>query len=62
MLIRANNLATVGLHEEAIRQLQTMLEEPGGWGLRFVDAWPAFDLLKDHPECIALRERFADAR
>jgi tetratricopeptide (TPR) repeat protein len=61
-MFRADNLATVGLHKEAIRQLRTMLEEPGGFGFRFVDAWPAFDVLKDHPEYLALRERFADAR
>ncbi len=61
-LSRADSLATVGLHKDAIRQLRTMLEEPGGFGFRFVDAWPAFDVLQDHPEYIALRERFADAR
>lgn len=39
-----------------------MFEEPGGNGFRYVDAWPKFDALKDNPDYIELRERFADAR
>ena len=56
----ARSLVDVGLHEEAIRELETMLEQPGGYRFPFVDATPAFDVLKDHPGYVELRERFGD--
>ena len=55
-------VAYVGLHEEAIEELRGMFDEPGGHGFRYVDADPVFDVLKDHPGYIELRERYADAR
>ncbi len=58
----AFNLADTGLHDEAIAELRVMFEEPGGYGFRFVDAWPEFDALRDHLGYIELRERFADRR
>ena len=58
----ALNLARVELHEEAIAELRVMFEEPGGHGFRYVDAWPEFDALKNHPGYIELRQRFEDAR
>jgi tetratricopeptide (TPR) repeat protein len=58
----AGFLAIAGLNEEAITELRVMLEEPGGRGFRFVDAWPNFDNLRDHPDYIELRERFGNAR
>jgi hypothetical protein len=60
--IYAFSLALAGLHDEAITELRVMFEEPGGLGFRFVDAWPDFDALKDHPGYIELRERFGDRR
>jgi TolB-like protein len=53
-------LADVGLHDEAIRELKTTLEQPGGRRFPFIDATPSFDVLKDHPGYIELRERFGD--
>ena len=58
----ALNLSHAGLHDEAIAELRLMFEEPGGSGFRYVDAYPAFDALKDHPGYIELRERFGDRR
>ena len=54
----ASYLADVGLHDEAIRELETMLEGPGGRRFPFIDATPSFDVLKDHRGYIELRERF----
>jgi TolB-like protein len=53
-------LADVGLHDDAIRELKTTLEQPGGRRFPFIDATPSFDVLKDHPGYIELRERFGD--
>ena len=53
-------LADVGLHDEAIRELKTMLEGPGGRRFPFIDATPSFDVLEDHRGYIELRERFGD--
>ena len=58
----AANLAGAGLHDEAIAELRVMFEEPGGSGFRYVDGVPVFDVLKDHPGYIELRERFGDRR
>ncbi len=58
----ARRLARVELHKEAIEELRVMFEEPGGYGFRYVDAWPQFDALKNQPDYIELRERFGDAR
>ncbi len=55
-------LAGAGLYDAAIEELRIMFEEPGGWGFRFIDAQPVFDVLKDHPGYAELRERFGDAR
>ncbi len=55
-------LAVAGLHDEAIAELRVMFEEPGGLGFRYVDAFPVFDALRDHPGYIELRERFAERR
>jgi tetratricopeptide (TPR) repeat protein len=58
----AADLANAGLYEAAIEELEVMFKEPGGRGFRLVDSLPVFDLLKDHPGYIELRERFGDAR
>jgi TolB-like protein/Flp pilus assembly protein TadD len=55
-------LTHAGLYDAAIGELRVMFEEPGGRGFRYVDARPAFDVLKDHPDYAELRERFGDAR
>ncbi len=61
-LYYADDLARVELHKEAIAELRVMFEQPGGHGFRYVDAWPPFDAMKNHPDYINLRERFGDAR
>ena len=53
-------LADVGLHDDAIRELKATLEQPGGRRFPFIDATPSFDVLKEHPGYIELRERFGD--
>jgi TolB-like protein len=53
-------MADVGLHDDAIRELKTTLEQPGGRRFPFIDATPSFDVLKDHPGYVELRERFGD--
>jgi TolB-like protein/Flp pilus assembly protein TadD len=58
----AFNLTHAGLYDAAIGELRVMFEEPGGRGFLYVDARPAFDVLKDHPDYAKLRERFGDAR
>ena len=58
----AFDLAGAGLHDEAIAELRVMFEEPGGFGFRYVHAFPVFDALRDHPGYIELRERFGDKR
>jgi len=58
----AFNLAGAGLHDEAIAELRVMFGEPGGSGFRYVDAFPYFDAMRDHPGYIELRERFGEAR
>ena len=50
----------LGLHDEAVEELRTLLEEPVGHRFSFIDATPAFDVLKDHPGYIELRERYGD--
>ena len=49
-----------GLYDEAIAELRTMLNEPGGYRFPLVDSLPVFDKLQDHPEYIALREQFGE--
>jgi len=48
----------VGLYDEAVEELRLMLERPGGRRFPFVDGTPVFDVLKDRPDYVALRERF----
>ena len=60
--IYAGVFARVGLASEAIAELRTMLEEPGGNGFRFIDQHPVFDSLKDNPAYEALREKYATVR
>ena len=54
----ALTLATTGLNKEAIAELRTMLEEPGGFSFIYVDPWPQFDGLRNDPGYAELRERF----
>ena len=54
----ARTLVRVGLYDDAIAELRAMLETPGGNTFTFVDATPTFDVLKDHPGYVELRERF----
>ena len=51
-----------GLDDDALAELRVMLEEPGGRGFRFIDAWPDFDGLKNNPGYLELREQFGDVR
>lgn len=57
----ARALATAGLHSEAIEELRLALESPGGDRFPFINSLPVFDVLKDHPDYIALQQRFAEA-
>ena len=57
--IYAELFAAVGLHDEAIEDLQVMLETPGGARFPLVAIWPGFDRLRDHPGYIALRDRYS---
>ena len=59
-LFYARVFATTGLHDEAVGELRTMLEEPGGHRFPYVDGFPVFDVLRDHPGYVELRERFGD--
>jgi TolB-like protein len=59
-LFYARVFATTGLHDEAVAELRTMLEEPGGHRFPFVDGFQVFDVLRDHPGYVELRERFGD--
>ena len=56
----AGSFARVGLRDEAVEELRIMLEEPGGHRFPYVDGDPGFDVLRDHPGYVALRERFGD--
>jgi TolB-like protein len=56
----ARSFAEAGLHDEAVEELRIMLEEPGGHRFPYVDGDPGFDVLRDHPGYVALRERFGD--
>lgn len=58
-LVRAINFTNVGLHDEALEELQAMLERSGGFTFRFVDAMPFFDPLRDLHGYQLLRERYA---
>lgn len=53
-------LVEAGLYDDAVAELRTLLEPPVGHRFPWVDATPAFDVLKDHPGYIELRERFGD--
>jgi hypothetical protein len=53
-------LAVAGLEDEAVQQLETMLDQPGGHRFPFVDGFPAIDAIRDHPGYKVLRERFGD--
>jgi TolB-like protein len=55
-------LAQAGLHDEAVEELRTMLEEPGGYRFPVVDGLPIFEVLETHPEYAALRKRFGHSR
>jgi len=52
------DFACAGLLDEAVEELRVMLEEPGGHRFPLVDGAPQFDVLVNHPEYKALRERF----
>lgn len=54
--------AQAGLHDEAVEELRTMLEEPGGYRFPVVDGIPIFEVLETHPEYAALRKRFGHSR
>jgi TolB-like protein len=54
----ARAFAQSGLLEDAIEELREMFENPGGHRFRYVDGFPVFDVLKDHPGYIELRDRF----
>ncbi len=54
------SFADAGLHDEAVKELRIMLEKPGGHRFPYVDGDPGFDVLRDHPGYVALRERFGD--
>ena len=56
----ARSFAEAGLRDEAVEELRIMLEEPGGHRFPYVDGNPSFDVLRDHPGYVALRERFGD--
>ena len=59
-LYYAQSLAGADLHDEAVTELRTMLEAPGGHRFPYVDSFPGFDTLDNHPGYIKLRERFGD--
>jgi TolB-like protein len=59
-LYYAWSLADAGLHDEAVAELRTMLEAPGGHRFPYADGLPAFDVLEDHPGYVELRERFGN--
>jgi TolB-like protein len=59
-LFFAEILATAGLLDEAIAELRSVLTEPLGHTFVFIDAYPAFDVLKSHPAYVELRERYGD--
>jgi hypothetical protein len=48
------------LHEEAIAELRTMLEQPGGHRFPYFDGLPVFDGIRDHPDYVELRQRFGN--
>jgi len=54
----AASYASVGLYDEAVKELRLMLEEPGGHRFPYIDGFPEFDVLDDHPGYTDLRERF----
>ena len=56
--LEAMFLAQAGLHDEAVQELKIMLTNPGGHRFPLVDNLPIFDVLHEHPDYIALKERF----
>jgi len=54
----ATAYARAGMLDEAVAELRTMLEEPGGHRFPYIDGWPLFEVLQNHPGFIELRERF----
>lgn len=58
----ASTLATVGLPDEAIEELRSMLEEPGGHRFPYIDGFPEFEALQEHPDYRKLRDQYGSAR
>ena len=58
----AEALANAGLDDEAIAELRTMLEAPGGRSFVMVDAHPAFERLKGSPGYESLRAAYGGGR
>ncbi len=56
--VHAANLASVGLHDEAVEELRTMLSRPGTVRFPFIEAFAAFDDLRDHPGYLELRKQY----
>jgi len=52
--------ATIGLTDGAISLLEQYMTGPHTMTFRFVDAHPAFDGMRDHPEYAELRLKYGD--
>jgi TolB-like protein len=56
----AFELSQVGLYDDAVAELRTMLEGPGGFRFPFADVVLVFEGLQNHPGYAALREQFGE--
>lgn len=54
----AFSLRSAGLYDEAVEELRIMLDEPGGHRFPYIDGFPEFEVLNDHPGYAELEERF----
>lgn len=54
----ALSLARVGLQDEAVAEMKTLLEEPGPFRFPLLQSLPDFDVLRDHPEYMKLRDTY----
>ena len=54
----AKSLVVADLHQEAFKQLERMLSNPGGFRVNYISLDPVFDGVRNDPEFVALMEKY----
>jgi tetratricopeptide (TPR) repeat protein len=54
----AKSLVVADLHQEAFKQLERMLSNPGGFRVNYISLDPVFDGVRNDPEFVGLMEKY----